>query len=477
MVYTNYAARFNQFHNACRDFKGIGNHAWHHAQNPNDLALRICKLKKGGEAQRLMALAEFVLGQNMQDRTMRALADHLAPRLDKFGLKGKDAERRKKIQQLYNRKTGKPQPKKPVSKAHGKKHVKKQAHKKVAHRTPTRLSVRIAPKKTTPPAPIKADYFQNLSSYTIDKNHLQHTFKNAQPAILPEPPGISLTACMYEVFSHVLPTWPANLKITDDTSSRTKHEIVNTLIKNLERIENKSITHVKPENRTRLKAMYTNIFYAIEKKLAHLNAMAPKDREAFIRDVRSFIQNLGTTFYHCSARLLSDSTRYYLHFVENQRMDIDETTNCEDAVNQELVKQRRQAYKDAYFSVDTDRHDATTERYMNDAFNRPLGLHLPEYNDRNWENLALKGKKGAIESAFYKSYTPIRIAHQINDLIHQKKNSNNPWFSMIRNFLESKHHGLNWNDIFNFDEETYTLNGLKPQGMELLLRDLHIIKK
>jgi len=125
----------------------------------------------------------------------------------------------------------------------------------------------------------------------------------------------------------------------------------------------------------------TQAFLREESELEKMKNVQQKQQAtaAYQRKLRSFIQSFGITLMHCSDRLVTDSFRYYSQHVLAKTLSVEEQEQAglQKQLDDVVVSARQQAFVNAYNSVETDSHDAATERAARIQLSEELGLQTP----------------------------------------------------------------------------------------------------
>lgn len=343
----------------------------------------------------------------------------------------------------------------------------------------------------------RKQHVKNFESFGIIQEHIAHNQKAL--VLKPLPYGMRLSKSFRDCLSEVAAIWPNSVTVYDDGSYRTKAELVKRIEDKLEQLDAEELVdhygkHANGPNNAILKLLLGNVFASFDNRKVVMETYEAekqaRERIAYLRDVRSFLQSLGVTFFHCMDRIVTDSSLYYTRYVENTKRTIeeDEGLRLGESIHRVLLDLRRAIFQEVYFSIDTNVHDASTHRDVMMVANQEFNLQYPNFQSSDsYSGCAIRDKIDEVRRKFYERYNPIRIADYINALIIKslKQQSeardgrlgNVPQqvlYGKIMTFLEGTHSELaaDLNNIFDLERNAFT-----DKAMQTMLEDFHIIRK
>jgi hypothetical protein len=314
---------------------------------------------------------------------------------------------------------------------------------------------------------------QRIATKQIDPAHYHI---HAESLVIPPAPAINLGEAFASLWSICEESWPDNFRIQDDNNRVGKHELAGRLERVFAHLEvsNRYIS-LTEESTTLIKNVLGHIlnnFKETNQQIEEMPRGVAKQRALrnLQRDLRLFFQRLGVTFNHCNDRTVTGAIEYYSEYILRRPLNPDahENEDLERSLYQRLQQFRRDKFQRGYEQVDTNEHDAATERYAKVQLNNELGLGYPDAIGAhdNFANFALPQKVAEIRQKFLNLYTPQTILNELKRLIRSDQ-----LYMKIVNWFENQNPPKQAADVF--DDVN---NEFKDAALIELLEKLHVIQ-
>jgi hypothetical protein len=299
---------------------------------------------------------------------------------------------------------------------------------------------------------------------------------HSEPLVIPQSPAINLFDTYAEFWSICEGTWPENFAIQDDSSRATKEQLAIRLNQVFTTLQDLPRYNQLTEESTQLiKNVFGHIFHNFKERNQQIEQMpsGAQKRNALNnlqRDLRLFFQRVGIAFNHCNDRTVTTAIEFYSQYILRKPLDPEarENANLEQHLLKRLQEFRRDQFQAGYHHVDTDMHDAATERYAKVHLNNEFGLGYPAAIGAadNFATYAMPQKVAEIRAEFLKLYTPKAIL----DHVKQLAKSDNLYMKIV-NWFETQNPPRRAADIYDIDKGEFNDSAL----MQLLER-LHVIQ-
>jgi hypothetical protein len=303
-----------------------------------------------------------------------------------------------------------------------------------------------------------------------------HYRVNAEPLVVPQAPAINLFDTFAALWSICEGSWPDNFSIQDDSRQVTKNELsakLETVFNVLQTSPQYNL--LTAESTQLLKDVFGHILNSFDERNQQIekmqnNAARRKALKELQRDLRLFFQRVGVAFNHCNDRTVTTTTELYSEYILKKPLSPDarENADLEKHLLNRLQEFRRHQFQDGYHHVDTDMHDAATERYVKVQLNQELGLGYPaamSAND-NFASYAIKSKVPDIKREFEKLYTPERILQHVKQL-----EKSDGLYMKIVNWFETQDPPKHASEIYDQDKDEFY-----DEALIELLEKLHVIQ-
>jgi hypothetical protein len=320
----------------------------------------------------------------------------------------------------------------------------------------------------------KVRLFHSLKG-NLDQSRLNpvHMTKAVSLPHIPEAPAdMNISNELWRLYHEVDAVMPEN--IVDDDFTRPKGLLMRNLVLVREQCFPRNSHNAMERD---MYNMIAGILVAFQQRKAAIDKVSVDQRakliESYQRDVRTFLMQIGTAFYHCIDRKVPTTQKMYYQYVEKNLRKLEElqSQSLEEALFKQLLFVRRELIDHiCNQEIETDAHHASTERFVKKKLNAEFNLAYPEIigDANNMQVYAIERKVDEVRGIFRRECTVKKYNEHIQKYL---KNSQNKSFNyqLLCNWFQETF-DLSEQDVYDVDALEF-----KPEAMHAFYKKMGVI--